>query len=97
MAYYEKESSVRQEIPVDITFYEVGRRLEMAGDLSTASRCSYYGRAIADLQNDVQYIQGESFRAYGKTIPLAPIRSKNEEALERVKSKFEMADYKTKP
>jgi len=89
--YYEKEISSRQENPADLTYYDAGRGFEIAGDLSTANRCLYYIKAIQAFEKETPYIRGESYTAYGKTIPLGPVRAENEKALERVKSKYEKA------
>jgi len=89
--YYEKEILEREERPVDITFYNAGRGFENAGDLSAVHRCVYYGKAMQAFEKEAPYIQGESSTAYGKTIPLAPVRSENEKSLERVKVKYERA------
>ena len=95
--YYEREILERQERPVDLTFYNAGRGFENAGDLSTVNRCVYYGRAVRAFEKEAPYIQGESYTAYGKTIPLAPVRGENEKSLERVKSKYETAGCKAWP
>jgi hypothetical protein len=69
-------------------------RYEYAGDLSTHDSCLYYGRAVKDFEQEFQFIQGDSYTACGATTPLAPVRQENENALERVKAKFEKADCK---
>jgi len=88
VAYYDKDLSVHQKGNIDLELYTVGRGFESAGDLSTNNRCSYYGRAVKAFEEELPFIQGDSFTAYGKTIPLAPVRQENEKALERVKAKF---------
>ena len=53
--------------------------------------------AIKAFKEEMQFIQGDSFTAYGKTIPLAPVRQENEKALERVGAKFAKAGCKQEP
>jgi hypothetical protein len=94
VTYYDKELSVHQKREVDVELYGVGRGFETAGDLSTRDGCLYYGRALKAFEQEASYIHGDSFTAYGKTIPLAPVRKENEQALERVKVKFMTANCK---
>jgi len=91
VAYYDKDLSAHQKNDVDIELYNVGRGFELAGDLSSNNRCLYYGRAVKAFEEERPFIQGDSYTAYGKTIPLAPVRQENESALERAKTKFEKA------
>ena len=88
VAYYDKDLSVHQKGDIDVELYTVGRGLELAGDLSTGSSCSLYDRAVRDFEDEVLFIQGDSYIIDSKTIPLAPVRKENERALERVKGKF---------
>lgn len=94
VANYEKDLSAHKKGAVDVELYEVGRGFEFAGDLSTRDSCLYYGRAVKAFEEEVQFIQGDSYTAYGHTTPLAPVRRDNEKALERVKSKFDKAGCK---
>jgi hypothetical protein len=97
VAYYDKDLSVHQKSDIDIELYTVGRGFESAGDLSTNNSCLYYGRAMKAFEEEVPFIQGDSITAYGKTIPLAPVRQENEKALERAKAKFAKAGCKREP
>jgi hypothetical protein len=92
--YYDKDLSVHQKKDVDLELYSVGRGFESAGDLSTRDGCLYYARAVKAFEQEVSFIQGDSFTAYGKTIPLAPVRQENEQALESVKAKLSKAGCK---
>jgi len=94
VTYYDKDLSVHQKKDVDIELYSVGRGFEAAGDLSTRDSCLYYRRAVTAFEQEAPFIQGDTFTAYGKTIPLAPVRKENEQALERVKVKFTKANCK---
>lgn len=93
-AYFDKDLSVHQKGNIDIELYSVGRGFEEAGDLSTGNRCLYFRRAVQAFEEEAPYIKGDSYSAYGKAIPLAPIRNQNEIALERVKAKFDKAGCK---
>jgi hypothetical protein len=94
VANLDKELSVHQKTDIDIELYTVGRSLEWAGDLSTTNGCLYYCRAEKYFEEEVPFIQGDSFTAYGKTIRLAAIRQENEKALESVKVKLAKAGCK---
>jgi len=94
VTYYDKYLSVHQKGDVDLALYETGRGFEAAGDLSTANGCLYYGRAVKSFEEEVPFIQGESYTAYSKTTPLEPVRRENEKALERVKGKLTRAGCK---
>lgn len=94
VAYYDKDLSVHQKKDIDIELYSVGRGFELAGDLSTNNSCFYYGRAVTAFEEEIPFIQGDSYTAYGKTIPLAPVRQEDEKALKRVKAKLAEARCK---
>jgi hypothetical protein len=90
----EKDLSAHKKSVVDVELYEVGRGFEQAGDLSTHDSCLYFGRAVKAFEEEFQFIQGDSYTAYGHTTPLAPVRQENQKALERVKSKLDKAGCK---
>ena len=94
ITYYDKDLSVHRKENIDIELYTAGRGFEAAGDLSTTNSCLYYGRAVSAFEEETQFIQRDSLTAYGKTIPLAPVRKENEKALERVKTKLANAGCK---
>jgi hypothetical protein len=91
VAYYDKDLSAHQKNSVDLELYTVGRGFELAGDLSTNNRCLYYRRAAKAFEEEMPFIQGDSYTAFGKTTALAPVRQDNEKALERVKAKLAKA------
>lgn len=94
VTYYDKDLSVHRKENIDIELYSAGRGFETAGDLSTINRCLYYRRAVNAFEEEKPFIQGDSLTAYGKTIPLAPIRQENEKALERVNARLANAGCK---
>lgn len=94
VANLDKDLSVHQKTDIDLELFSVGRDFEVAGDLSTTNGCVYYRRAVKDFEDEIPFIQGDSFTAYGKTTPLSPVRQENEKALERVKAKLAKAGCK---
>ena len=94
VAYFDKDLSLPRQKPFDIEFYSAGRGFEMAGDLSSADNCLYYGRALKAFADEMPYIQGESFTSYGHTFQLAPIRQDIEKSRKRVQAKFANAGCK---
>ena len=88
---FERVLAAHEKDGVGVELYEVGRGFERAGDLSTNDRCVYYSRAVKAFEEEAQFIQGDSYTAYGHTTPLAPVRQENQKALERVKSKIDNA------
>jgi hypothetical protein len=94
VANYDKDLSIHQKGSIDVELYGVGRGFETAGDLSTTNSCLYYGRAVKAFEEEVPYIQGDSYTAYGKTIPLEPVRQENDKALQRLRTKFIKAGCK---
>lgn len=91
---FEKDLATHKKGAVDVELYEVGRGFERAGDLSTDASCLYYSRAVKAFEEEFQFVQGDSYTAYGHTTPLAPVRQENQKALERVKSKIDKAGCK---
>jgi hypothetical protein len=49
---------------------------------------------VKAFEEEIPFIQGDSYTAYGKTIPLEPVRQQDEKALETVKVKFAKAGCK---
>jgi len=97
VAYYDQSLSVSEKGSLHIELYDAGRGFEQAGDLSPANRCSYYTRAVRALEKEIPFIQGDSYSAYGATLPLAPLRQEHQQALERVKTKLVKAGCNTGP
>ncbi len=94
VTYFDKYLAARQKNDIDIELYSAGRGFESAGDLSTKNRCLYYERAIRAFNEEAASIQGESYTAYGTTIPLAPVREENRQSLEGVQAKYAKAGCK---
>jgi hypothetical protein len=71
-----------------------GRGFEIAGDLSTADSCLYYGRALKVFAKEERWLPGELYTESGAVIPLARLGKENKESQERVQAKFAKADCK---
>jgi hypothetical protein len=94
IANLDEALSVYTPKPVDFELHEVGLSFEMAGRMSTSGGCLYYGRAAKAFEEEAPLIVGDSITAYGKTLPLAPLRRENEKALARVKAESASAGCK---
>jgi tetratricopeptide (TPR) repeat protein len=97
VTYFDKDLSIDQPKNIDIMRFNVGHDFEMAGNLSSTNGCLYYARAIKAFEDEVSFLQGDSVTAYGTTIPLAPVRRENQNALESVRAKFAKAGCKSEP
>jgi len=58
----------------DIGLFGVGGGYEQMGNLATKGKCHYYERAKQCYVRQLPIIKGESYTAYGSTIPLEPLR-----------------------
>lgn len=54
---------------MDVELYDLGRGFELAADLSSSDSCLYHDRALKAFEEEFPFIQGDSFAAFGKTIP----------------------------
>ena len=60
---------------VDTFPYGIGGAYEALGDLSQKHKCRFYGKARSAFDEQLPLIKGESYTAYGKTVPLEPLRA----------------------
>jgi tetratricopeptide (TPR) repeat protein len=67
------------ELSVDL--FEIGGAYEVLGDLSDRAKCHFYEKARQALERQLLLIRGGSYTAYGKTIPLEPMRQEVAEHL----------------
>lgn len=77
-----------------VHLFQDARSFEVAGDLSTILRCSYYERARKLLENRAPLLQGDQLTLEGRVFPLAPLRKENERTLADVKAKAAKAACK---
>jgi len=69
----------------------IGGAYEVLGDLSDKDKCQFYERAQQAFARELPLIKGESYTAYGKTVPLEPNRLEVKKHLDRVNEKYPRA------
>jgi hypothetical protein len=84
---------VDQRDPEDNSLYldGIGGAYEILGDLSQINKCKFYQKAKEAFVRQLPLIKGESYTAYGKTVPLEPIRVEIEKHLDQVNEKYSRA------
>jgi len=60
---------------LNLELFEIGGGFEVLGDLSEKDKCRFYEKASMAFARQLPMINGDSYTAYGKTIPLEPVRS----------------------
>jgi tetratricopeptide (TPR) repeat protein len=73
---------------IDIDLFEIGGAYEILGDVSDKDKCRFYEIARHAFERQLPLIKGDSYTAYGKTIPLEPVRADIRKHLEGVIKKF---------
>lgn len=76
---------------MDIMLFEIGGAYEILGDLSEREKCNSYEKAAAALERQLLLIRGDSYTAYGKAIPLEPIRTDVRKHIKSVSEKLNQA------
>src|SRR3989442_770974 len=76
---------------IDIDLYGIGLTYETLGDLSEKDKCQFYGKAKRMLVRQLPLIKGDSYTAYGKTVPLEPLRAEIRKHLDGVNQKSSSA------
>lgn len=84
----------KERDPVGVHFLEVARIYEVAGDLSTAKKCTYYERSKQLLETRIPLLQGEQFVLQGKTYPLGPLRKENDNRLDEIRRRMSKGECK---
>ncbi len=69
----------------------IGGAYEILGDLSDKDKCQFYEQAKQAFVRELPLIKGDSYTAYGKTVPLEPIRIEIRKHLDRVNEKYPRA------
>jgi tetratricopeptide (TPR) repeat protein len=72
----------------DVMLFEIGGAYELLGDLSDKDKCRLYGIARQAFERQLPLIKGDSYTAYGKTIPLEPVRAEIRKHLDGVGKKY---------
>lgn len=76
---------------MDIMLFEIGGAYEILGDLSEREKCNSYEKAAAALERQLPLIRGDSYTAYGKTLPLEPVRTDVRKHIKSVSEKLNQA------
>ncbi|HTT32650.1 MAG TPA: hypothetical protein VMH48_03525 [Methylomirabilota bacterium] len=66
----------------------VGGAYQVLGDMTDKSKCRYYEKARQALVRDLPLIHGDSYTAYGTTVPLEPVRAESRKQLDGVNEKY---------
>jgi hypothetical protein len=78
----------KQPGDVDDMLLGIGVGYEVIGDLSEKQKCEFYGKARAAYERQLPLIKGDSYTAYGTTVPLEPLRTEVRKHLTSVEEKF---------
>ena len=66
----------------------VGGAYQTLGDMADRNKCGFYEKAKQALMRDLPLIQGDSYTAYGSTLPLEPARAEVRKQLDSVNEKY---------
>ncbi|HYA64632.1 MAG TPA: hypothetical protein VED66_15615 [Candidatus Sulfotelmatobacter sp.] len=80
---------------LDVMLFEIGGGYAILGDLSNENKCQFYEKARQDFVRQLTLIKGDSYTAYGKTIPLGRVRAEVRRHLDEVNTKFSSASCQT--
>jgi tetratricopeptide (TPR) repeat protein len=72
----------------------IGSAYEILGDLSEPNKCEFYETAKQIFVRELPLIKGDSYTAYGKTVPLEPVRIEIKKHLDQVNEKYPRAGCK---
>jgi hypothetical protein len=81
----------KQPEPIDTDLFGIGGAYEILGDLSEKDRCQFYAKARQAFVRQLPLIKGDAYTAYGKTVPLEPLRAEIKKHLEAVDEKYSRA------
>jgi hypothetical protein len=76
---------------IDIELFGIGGAYEILGDISDKDKCRFYEIAIRAFERQLPLIKGDSYTAYGKTVPLEPVRGDIMKHLDGVNEKYSTA------
>ena len=71
----------------DPSLFEIGGDYELLAGISDKDKCGLYEIARRTLEHQLPLIKGDSYTAYGTTIPLEPIRTEIRKHLDTVNKK----------
>jgi hypothetical protein len=75
----------------DTSLFGIGGAYEILGDISDKDRCRFYEIGRRTLERQLPLIKGDSYTAYGKTVPLEPLRTDVRKHLDAVNKKSSTA------
>jgi len=84
LAFFQK----KEPEDTDIDLYDIGLTYETLGDLSDKDKCQFYEKAKQMFVRQLPLIKGDSYTAYGKTMPLEPLRADIRKHLDGVSKKY---------
>jgi hypothetical protein len=76
---------------LNLELFAIGGAYELLGDISDKDKCRLYEKAQGLVLRQLPLIKGDSYTAYGKTIPLDPVRAEVRKHLDAVKEKSSKA------
>lgn len=80
----------------DTDLLGAGAVYEVLGDLSEKNKCEYFAKSKRIFQDQWPLIQGDSYTAYGDTVPLEPVRADVRKHLASVEEKSAQAGCKVR-
>jgi hypothetical protein len=75
----------------DVELFGIGGAYQVLGDVANESKCQYYGKARLLFVRQLPLIKGDSYTAYGRTIPLEPLRADIKKHLDALSEKYSQA------
>ncbi len=73
------------------SLFGIGGAYEILGDISDKDKCRLYEIGRQALERQLPLIKGDSYTAYGKTVPLEPLRAEIRKHLDAVNKKSSTA------
>ena len=75
----------------DTSLFGIGGAYEILGDMFNKDKCRLYEIGQQAFERQGPLIKGDSFTAYGKTVPLEPLRAEIRKRLDAVNKKSSAA------
>lgn len=85
----------KQPQDLETTLLGIGGAYEVLADLSEKDKCQFYEKARVSFERQLPLIRGDSFTAYGTTVPLEPVRNETRKQLKSVGEKLTEAGCST--
>ena len=75
----------------DVELFGIGGAYQMLGDVADDGKCEYYEKARQSFERQMSLIKGDSYTAYGTTVPLEPLRAEVRRHLQAINEKYSEA------